>query len=384
VVDLVESPEQVELRASLRRLFGGATACLARPALAVGYDLTLWRRLADEIDLLGLALPEQYGGSGFTRADRAAGLYEMGRTLFPSPFLSTAVLAAEALLASEDAEAMAEVLPRIAAGRTIVCLAYKPPAGTGSAPLRAVRHRSEWALTGERSFVLDGCQADLILVSAVTDDGTSLFLAAADAPGLTPRAMRTLDLSRPQAHIRFVGTPARIVGAPGTGLASIRRAVTHATVALAAEQVGGADRCLESAIAYAATRQQFGRAIGSFQAIKHKCADLLIQVESARSASRYAAALSSGQAQDDELEVAAALAGAYCSNAYFAVAAENVHIHGGIGFTWEHDAHLYFRRAKAAQILFGTAEQHRERLTRHLGLVSPAEAAIDVARFEMA
>jgi len=374
VADLVESPEQAELRATLRRLFGGRSACLARQALEGDghYDAALWATLTQKLGLAGLSLPERYGGSGYSRADRAAALHEMGRCLLPSPFLASVVLAAETLLATGDEDVLAEVLPGLSAGTTLATVAYREGPGYDCPPVRAARDRTDWRLTGCRSFVLDGCQADLIIVpaeTAETESGVSLFLIdVAAAPGLSRRAMRTLDSSRPQALLDFSATPARLVGDPGAGAVAVRKGVAHTTIALAAEQAGGAERCLEAAVEYAGTRQQFGRPIGSFQAIKHKCADLLIQVESARTAARYAASVSSDPAIDEDLYAAAALAGAYCSAAFFTVAAENIQIHGGIGFTWEHDAHLYFRRAKASEVMFGTPLEHRAFLARHLGL----------------
>jgi alkylation response protein AidB-like acyl-CoA dehydrogenase len=374
VADLVETEEQAELRATLRRLFGGPSACLARSAAeGDGYDSKLWGVLAGEMGLCGLTLPERYGGSGFSRADRAAAMVEMGRCLLPSPFLATAVLAAETLLAACDEDVLADVLPGLAAGTTLAALAYKAtPGGADRRPVRAVRDGAGWLLTGSRSFVLDGCEADIILVPADTEQGgTSLFVVDAwSAQGLARRPMRTLDASRPQARLDFSGTPGRLVGHEGNGALAVRTGVAHATIGLAADQVGGAERCLEAAVEYAGIRRQFGKPIGSFQAIKHKCADLLIQVESARSAARYAASISSGLSGDGEFYAAAALAGAYCSTAYLTVAAENIQIHGGIGFTWEHDAHLYFRRAKASQVILGTPVAQRAFLARHLGLLT--------------
>ena len=374
MAELVESPEQAELRVTLRRLFGGPSACLARQALEGDghYDAALWATLAQKLGLAGLSLPERYGGSGYSRADRAATLHEMGRCLLPSPFLASAVLAAETLLATGDEDVLAKVLPGLSAGTTLATVAYREGPGYDCPSVRAARDRTDWRLTGSRSFVLDGCQADLIIVpaeTAETESGVSLFLVdVAAAPGLSRRPLRTLDPSRPQARLDFSATPGRLVGDPGAGAVAVRKGVAHATIALAAEQAGGAERCLEAAVEYAGTRQQFGRPIGSFQAIKHKCADLLIQVESARTAARYAASVSSDPATDEDLYAAAALAGAYCSAAFFTVAAENIQIHGGIGFTWEHDSHLYFRRAKASEVMFGTPLEHRAFLARHLGL----------------
>ena len=372
MADLVESAEQAELRATLRRLFGGPSACLARPEPDGDgyYDAKLWGVLAGEIGLCGLSLPERYGGSGYSRADRAAALHEMGRCLLPSPFLASAVLAAETLLATGDEDVLAGVLPGLAAGTTLAAVAHQETPGGDGRPVRAVRDGTSWLLTGSRSFVLDGRQADLILVPAGTESGSALFAVdVAAARGLSRRPMRTLDPSRPQARLDFAATPGRLAGAVGAGAHAVRQGLAHATIALAAEQVGGAERCLEAAVEYAGMRRQFGRPIGSFQAIKHKCADLLILVESARSAARYAASVSSSPESDEDLYAAAALAGAYCSTAYFTVAAENIQIHGGIGFTWEHHAHLYFRRAKASEVMFGTPAEHRAVLARHLGLL---------------
>ena len=371
MADLVESAEQAELRATLRRLFGGPSACLARPEPDGDgyYDAKLWGVLAGEIGLCGLSLPERYGGSGYSRADRAAALHEMGRCLLPSPFLASAVLAAETLLATGDEDVLAGVLPGLAAGTTLAAVAHQETPGGDGRPVRAVRDGTSWLLTGSRSFVLDGRQADLILVPAGTESGSALFAVdVAAARGLSRRPMRTLDPSLPQARLDFAATPGRLAGAVGAGAHAVRQGLAHATIALAAEQVGGAERCLEAAVEYAGMRRQFGRPIGSFQAIKHKCADLLILVESARSAARYAASVSSSPESDENLYAAAALAGAYCSTAYFTVAAENIQIHGGIGFTWEHHAHLYFRRAKASEVMFGTPVEHRAVLARHLGL----------------
>ncbi|MCU1658767.1 MAG: putative acyl-CoA dehydrogenase, partial [Pseudonocardiales bacterium] len=216
-------------------------------------------------------------------------------------------------------------------------------------------------------FVLDGCAADVLLVYADGPAGPSLFLVSGTATGLVRSPMTTLDLTRRQARLDFSQTPARPVGDIGAGRRIVERALRLGTIALAAEQVGGAQRCLELAVEYAKTREQFGKPIGSFQAIKHKCADMLLEIESARSAARYAAAVAS-VGDDQDLIEAASLAGTYCSQTYFHVAAETVQIHGGVGFTWEHDAQLYFRRAKASELMLGTPADHRRVLAKQLGL----------------
>jgi alkylation response protein AidB-like acyl-CoA dehydrogenase len=223
-----------------------------------------------------------------------------------------------------------------------------------------------WTLSGTKMFVLDGHTADVILVAARSADDVSLFVVDGDADGLTRTPLATMDQTRKQARLEFDGTPARLAGAEGDGWRALERVLDLAAVALAAEQVGGAQRVLDMAVEYAKERVQFGRPIGSFQAIKHKCADMLLEVESAKSAAYYAAWCAAEL--NDELPAMASMAKAYCSEAYFHCAAENIQIHGGIGFTWEHPAHLYFKRAKSSELLFGDPTYHRELLAQRIGL----------------
>ena len=215
-------------------------------------------------------------------------------------------------------------------------------------------------------FVLDGHTADLILVAARTSAGVSLFAVDGGASGLTRTALSTMDQTRKQAKVEFDNTPARLIGADGAGWNVLSTVLDLAAVALAAEQVGGAQKCLDMAVEYAKVRVQFGRPIGSFQAIKHKCADMLLEVESAKSAAYYAGWCAAEM--NEELPSVASLAKAYCSEAYFHAAAENIQIHGGIGFTWEHPAHLYFKRAKSSELLFGDPTYHRELLAQRIGI----------------
>jgi alkylation response protein AidB-like acyl-CoA dehydrogenase len=215
-------------------------------------------------------------------------------------------------------------------------------------------------------FVLDGAIADLILVPAKTAGGISIFAVEGSASGLTRTNLSTMDQTRKQAKVEFSNTPARLIGTEGEGGAALGKTLDLAAVALAAEQVGGAQKCLEMAVEYAKVRVQFGRPIGSFQAIKHKCADMLLEVESAKSAAYYA--MWAASELNDELPVVASLAKAYCSDAYFHAAAENIQIHGGIGFTWEHPAHLYFKRAKSSELLLGDPTYHRELLAQRIGI----------------
>ena len=215
-------------------------------------------------------------------------------------------------------------------------------------------------------FVVDGNNADLVLVAGRTDKGVSLFAVEGNAAGMTATPLATMDQTRKQARIEFASTPARLVGEEGAASPVLSRTLDLAAVALAAEQVGGAQRCLDMAVEYAKTRIQFGRPIGSFQAIKHKCADMLLEVESAKSAAYYAGWAAAEDSE--ELPVVASLAKSYCSEAYFHAAAENIQIHGGIGFTWEHDAHLYFKRAKSSELMLGDPSYHRELLAQRIGI----------------
>jgi alkylation response protein AidB-like acyl-CoA dehydrogenase len=365
------SEEQEELRASVRRFCENRSpSAEVRRLMATteGYDQPVWAQMANQLGLQGLAIPEGYGGAGFGFVELAIVLEEMGRVLLCAPYLST-VAAGTALLASGDEEACAAHLPSIAAGETIATLALAEDDGRWdeeSVTLGAVRSEDGWALDGHKSFVLDGVTAGLVLVAGRTRSGVSLFAVDGAAGGLTRTSLPTLDETRKLARLEFAGTPARLVGAEGGAWPGLARALDLAAIALAAEQVGGAQRCLDMSVEYAKMRYQFGRPIGSFQAIKHRCADMLVQVESARSAAQYAAWAA---AEDSpEVPVVASLAKSTCSDAYFHAAAENIQIHGGIGFTWEHDAHLHFKRAKSGQLLLGDAAYHREHLARRIGV----------------
>jgi alkylation response protein AidB-like acyl-CoA dehydrogenase len=370
-VELVFSPEQEELRRSLRRFLADKSPMSSVRALMddpVGYDPAVWRQLTSQLGVAGLAIPEEYGGGGFGFVELTLVLEEMGRALLPGPFFATAVLAAQAILDAGDAEAAKELLPGIASGATPATLAVTEESGrweTDAVTMVATEPApGGWRLTGVKSFVLDGHVADLVLVAARTLTGLSLF--AVDAAGLRRTVLPTLDQTRKLARLEFSDVPARLVGTEGAAGRTLARTLDKAAVALAAEQVGGAQRVLDMAVDYATVRTQFGRPIGSFQAIKHKAADMLLRVESARAAAYYAAWAAADDS--DELPVVASLAKAYCSDAYFFAASENIQIHGGIGFTWEHDAHLYLKRAKSSQLFLGDAEFHRERLAARIGL----------------
>jgi alkylation response protein AidB-like acyl-CoA dehydrogenase len=244
--------------------------------------------------------------------------------------------------------------------------AIRLAASNGAGGNGAGNGASGWQLDGRKSFVLDGHTADLILVIAHAVGGLSLFAVPGDAPGLTRTAVPTLDQTRKLATLDFTGVPATLIGAAGAGSAVLSRTLDVAAIALAAEQLGGAQRALDMTVEYLKVRHQFGRPIGSFQALKHRCADLLLEVESLRSAVQYAAAAVAENST--EIPVVASLVKAYASDVYFHVAAENIQMHGGIGFTWEHDAHLYFKRAKSSELFLGDASYHREHLATRIGL----------------
>jgi alkylation response protein AidB-like acyl-CoA dehydrogenase len=365
------SAEQQELRDSVRRFVADrAPLARVRELMDSGeVDRDVWDQAGSQLGLQGIAIPEEYGGAGFTFAEQAIVLEELGAGLYGGPYLASAVLAATALLSSGDQGARLDLLPGIASGQTVATLAFTEDDGSwdpASIRLEAAKHGDSWVLNGHKSFVLDGASADLILVVAVTDGGLSLFAVDAGASGLTATALPALDQTRNLARLEFDSVASQLIGAPGDAAAILDRTLDVAAIALAAEQLGGAQRALDMAVDYAKVRHQFGRPIGSFQAIKHRCADLLLEVESLRSAVAYAAA---AVAEDSgEIPVVASLVKAYGSEVYFHVTAENIQIHGGIGFTWEHDAHLFFKRAKSSELFLGDGSYHRERLAQRIGL----------------
>jgi alkylation response protein AidB-like acyl-CoA dehydrogenase len=365
------SEEQQELRESVRRFVADrAPLPRVRELMDSGeVDRDVWEQAGSQLGLQGIAIPEEYGGAGFSFAEQAIVLEELGAGLYGGPYLASAVLAATALLSSADEGARQALLPGIASGQTIATLAFTEDDGSwdpAAIRLAAVKHGDDWVLDGHKSFVLDGAIADLILAVAVTEGGLSLFAVDAGAGGLTRTPLPALDQTRSLARLEFDSVAAQLIGAPGDAAAILDRTLDVAAIALAAEQLGGAQRTLDMAVEYAKVRHQFGRPIGSFQAIKHRCADLLLEVESLRSAVAYAAA---AVAEDSsEVPVVASLVKAYGSETYFHVTAENIQIHGGIGFTWEHDAHLFFKRAKSSELFLGDGSYHRERLAERIGL----------------
>ncbi len=371
------SEEQEELRQTVRRFLEDKSPSAEVRRLmetTEGYDEGVWKQMAQELGLQSLHLPEAYGGQGFTFVELAIVLEEMGRVLLCAPYFSTVVLAANAIMNVGTDEQQGTLLPGIASGETIATLAFTEPSGKWDASGITMEARQDgdgYVLDGTKMFVIDGHTADLVVVVARAagtsgEDGIGFFTVDGDAAGLTRTPLATMDQTRKQAKLEFSGVKAQPLGAPGGGWAALSKTLDQAAVGLSNEMVGGAQKVLDMSVEYAKVRVQFGRPIGSFQAIKHKCADMLLEVESAKSAAYYSAWAAAED--NEELPVVASLAKAYCSDAYFHAAAENIQIHGGIGFTWEHDAHLYFKRAKSSEILLGDATYHRELLAHRIGI----------------
>ena len=383
--------EQRDLRDAVRGL-------LAQQRGHAADDRSLWRRLCGEIGVAGIAIPQRYGGAGAGPVETHIVMEELGRGLTCSPLLGSAVLAAQALLASGDTEACQRLLPAIADGSAVAALAWTTPAGhwdpgeaacaarpaartsaaeaiqtiaeaaarptgtqlagtqlagTDAAP--AVSPPDDWLLTGEAHHVLHGDRADVLLAAARTPDGVALFEVDPRGHGVARAAVTTMDTTRRLAIVRLDRAPARPIGA-GTAERALARARDLACIALSAEQVGAAQRALELTVAYTKVRVQFGRAIGSFQALQHRMAGLHVLIESARSLS-YAAADAAAEGAAD-LGLRAAAAKVYCSEALARAAGEMIQMHGAIGITWEHDAHRYLKRAHGASQLFGRPSEH--------------------------
>ncbi len=336
-----------------------------------GFDGGVWERLNSELGLSALHVPEALGGQGFSFVELGIVCEEMGRALLCAPYLSSAVLATDAILQAGDLGQQAELLPAMASGGRRGALAVTEPNGGWHAEAvetTATRNGAAYRLDGAKSFVIDGHTADFIVVVARERgssgaDGISFFTVAGDAPGLDRRLLETVDATRKQARLTFRGVPAEPLGEPGAGAPALERILVDAVTALASEMVGGAQQMLDSAIEYTKLRMQFGRAIGSFQAVKHKCADMLLEVELAKSAAYQAAAAVAEGAED--APALASLAKAAASDTYLQAAADCIQLHGGIGFTWDNDTHLWFKRAKSSEVLFGDATHHRERMLEH-------------------
>jgi alkylation response protein AidB-like acyl-CoA dehydrogenase len=364
--DFVFTDEHQELRKTVRSFLekrSDEKAVRAAMTTDKGYDADVWKQLAEELGLVGLIVPEEHGGAGFGPIELLVAMEEMGRALLCAPFLGSSVFAVSALLECADDVTKKELLPRIADGSCIASVAFAEPNGRWD--LAGISMKSGATLDGEKTLVLDGHVADVLLVVARGAAGLELLRVDGNAKGLERKSIPPLDLTRKLARVKLSGTPATRISS-GDQTANLERVLALVCAALAAEQVGGAQKCLEQATEYAKTRLQFGRPIGSYQGIKHMCAEMLVAVELAKSAA-YNALFGAAAGEADFVE-SAAMAKAYCSEAYFHAAADSIQIHGGMGFTWEASPHLYFKRAKASELLFGDAAHHREALAKLVGL----------------
>ncbi len=374
------SEEQEMLRESARKfLESECPTTSVRKAMEedAGHSDELWKKLA-EMGWLGLLIPQKLGGMGGSFLDATVILEEMGKALFPGPFLSSVLFGAVAVAAGGSAAQKKELLPRVADGSLILTVACEEDSGRdeGDMRLEAKRRGAEFVLRGEKRFVFEASAADWIVVAARTATvksnprrGITLFLVESGAPGLSMAPLPTVDKTRRQANVSFdgVSVPAtRVLGRLGEGWPILARSLEVATTAISVETVGVAQRALELAVQYARERTQFGKPIGSFQAVKHKCVDMVVAVENARSLAYYAAW--AVEKRNRECAKAVAMAKAYASDMGKGVTADAIQIHGGIGFTWEHDIHLYYRRALANEATFGAAPLHREAVARQLNL----------------
>jgi alkylation response protein AidB-like acyl-CoA dehydrogenase len=370
--DLTYTEQETQLRAAVRSVLeekAEAAAVLARTETAETYDADLWQTLAAEIGCAGLLIPESHGGAGASFREVAVVAEEIGRSVAPVPFLGSAVIATVAALEAGDGE----LLARLATGSTTAALAvpFDTVPGAGPAPTVRIAGAAKddpartYRLSGSVTGVADALPADVLIVPA---DGVpfGLYVVAADAAGLTRTAVTSLDMTRQLCDLKLDGVAGRRLAGGPAAEAALTSALLAGAGILAAEQVGLAERALDITLAYAKQRYQFARPVGSFQALKHRFADWWVAVTQARAASRYAAAcLAAG---DPDVAVAVALAKSACSDTAILAGQEMIQLHGGIGFTWEHPAHLYLKRAKSSALALGTADRHRASLARLINL----------------
>lgn len=337
-----------------------------------GFDAVVWAQLGNELGLQSLAIPERFGGAGYSLAELCLVMEEMGRALLCAPFLSSIALGANAILVGGTEEQRERLLPGIASGDVRAALAFAERTDAwapNEVATAATADGADYRLRGTKTLVVDGHTAQLLVVSARLAGSAAISLFTVDtseAQGLLRQALPTLDQTRKLAEVHFDETPARLLGAPDDdGAATLQRTLQRAAVCLAAEQVGGAAHCLDTSVEYAQMRTQFGRPIGSFQAIKHRCADMLLDVESGRSAAYYAI---TSVVDDTEAALASSLAYAHCSQVFSRAASAMIQIHGGVGYTWEHQAHLYLKRAKASEALLGGVGYHQDVVAESMNL----------------
>jgi alkylation response protein AidB-like acyl-CoA dehydrogenase len=346
-----------------------------------GYETQLWERICGEMYWQAIHIPEQYGGMGLGYVELVAMMEQMGHHLLCSPFYSTVCLAANALLVAGSEEQKSQWLGQLCQGKLTASLAFNGGSrGWNADAVTATWRRvgDGFVLDGDYRYVIDGHSAGLLIVAAREEgstgaSGISLFLLPADTAGVSRQWLPTMDQARKQASVQLdqvsLGADA-LMGAAGQAWSALAKVIDLATVALAAEQVGGSQRLLDMTVEYTGERVQFGRSIASFQAVKHKAADMMMKTEVARSAVYYAACVAQEALEDgplaSELAEAASVAKSYCSDAYFAIAGDSLQLFGGVGFTWEYDVHLYFKRAKSSEHLLGDGAQHRERLAAML------------------
>ena len=338
----------------------------------------LWKKAA-ELGWMGILIPEEHGGIGGSFLDLVVVMEEMGRSLMPGPFLATVLLGGPAVLAGGSDEQKAAVLPQVAAGELVMTLAQAEKSGrydAGGIGLPATARGSDFVLSGEKLFVPDAHVADRMVVAARTgspdapaEEGITLFLVDAKSPGIEITQLKTVDMTRRQCHVAFQDVAvagSQVLGEVGRGWPILQRVLDQAIAGLCTEMVGTGQQALDMAVEYAKERVQFGKPIGSFQAVKHKCVDMMVQVENARSLTYYAAWTVDENV--DEASQAVPMAKAYCSDMCKTVTSEAIQVHGGIGFTWEHDMHLFYRRGLASEAAFGSAPTHREVVARTLDL----------------
>ena len=363
--------EQDEFRSVLRRFLedkSPSTEVRRLMATADGWEREQWTKINSELGLTAVAIPEAYGGHGFGLSEQCIVLEDMGRSLLCAPYFGSAVLAASAILYAGTEKQKSELLPGIASGSTVATLAFTEENGSwDNSGLTTIFDKSnnEYSITGIKSFVLDGTTADLIIVLARApntkkDEGLSLFAVDGQASGLKKELLKSVDETRKLARIHFDQVPAKLIGVEGNAAGPMKKPMTRSIICLANEMVGGAERLREDALEYVKMRMQFGRSIASFQVTKHKATDMLADVELAKSAAYFAAA--AFDEEDDETEEAASIAKAASSEAYMQTAIHSIQMHGGIGFTWDNDTHLWFKRAKSSEVFLGDPAHHREKM----------------------